>query len=97
MQKSLKISALAIVAAGSLIAGSALAEIKIGVAGPHTGPYAAFGMQLWKGAAQAAKDINAAGGINGERLFWLRATIVANQKKLFLLLTVWQTKTALPL
>ena len=68
MQNRLKISALALVTAGSLVAGSAFADIKIGVAGPHTGPYAAFGMQLWKGAVQAAADINAAGGINGEKI-----------------------------
>ena len=40
--------------------------IKIGVAGPHSGPYAAFGEQLWRGAVQAAEDINQRGGINGK-------------------------------
>ena len=44
------------------------AAIKIGVSGPHTGAYAAFGEQLWRGAQQAIRDINAAGGINGEQL-----------------------------
>ncbi|MEE4464840.1 ABC transporter substrate-binding protein, partial [Azotobacter chroococcum] len=44
----------------------AQADILIGVAGPHTGPNAAFGEQYWRGASQAAADINAAGGINGE-------------------------------
>ena len=48
--------------------GSAWADIKVGVAGPLTGPNAAFGAQLQKGAEQAAKDINAAGGINGEKI-----------------------------
>ncbi|MEW9805952.1 branched-chain amino acid ABC transporter substrate-binding protein [Mesorhizobium marinum] len=48
--------------------GSAWAEILIGVAGPITGPNAAFGAQLQKGAEQAAADINAAGGINGEQI-----------------------------
>jgi branched-chain amino acid transport system substrate-binding protein len=48
--------------------GSAYAEILVGVAGPLTGPYAAFGSQLQKGAEQAAADINAAGGINGEQI-----------------------------
>lgn len=42
--------------------------IKIGIAGPHTGAYAAFGEQLWKGALQAIADINGAGGINGAML-----------------------------
>jgi branched-chain amino acid transport system substrate-binding protein len=48
--------------------GSAWADIMIGVAGPITGPNAAFGAQLQKGAEQAAADINAAGGINGEKI-----------------------------
>jgi len=48
--------------------GSAWADILIGVAGPITGPNAAFGAQLQKGAEQAAADINAAGGINGEQI-----------------------------
>ena len=40
----------------------------IGVAGPITGPNAAFGAQLKNGAEQAVADINAAGGINGEKI-----------------------------
>jgi branched-chain amino acid transport system substrate-binding protein len=50
------------------LAGGATAQIKIGVAGPITGPYAATGAQLKNGAEQAAADINAAGGINGQRI-----------------------------
>ena len=42
--------------------------IKMGVAGPLTGPNAAFGAQLKNGAAQAIEDINAAGGINGMKV-----------------------------
>ncbi|MCB9992869.1 MAG: branched-chain amino acid ABC transporter substrate-binding protein [Hyphomicrobiaceae bacterium] len=49
-------------------AGSAHAEVLFGVAGPLTGPNAAFGAQLQKGAEQAAEDINAAGGMNGEMI-----------------------------
>jgi branched-chain amino acid transport system substrate-binding protein len=49
-------------------AGAANAQIKIGVAGPITGPNAAFGAQLKNGVEQAVEDINAAGGINGQRL-----------------------------
>lgn len=44
------------------------ADILIGVAGPITGPNAAFGAQFQKGAEQAAADINAAGGINGQQI-----------------------------
>ena len=50
------------------LAGSASAQIKIGVAGPITGPNAAFGAQLKNGAEQAAADINAKGGINGQKI-----------------------------
>ena len=49
-------------------AGAARADIKIGVAGPITGPNAAFGAQLKFGAEQAAEDINAAGGILGQKI-----------------------------
>ncbi|WP_095202821.1 branched-chain amino acid ABC transporter substrate-binding protein [Mesorhizobium carmichaelinearum] len=51
-----------------LIPATARADILIGVAGPITGPNAAFGAQLQKGAEQAAADINAAGGINGQQI-----------------------------
>src|SRR6476619_4401639 len=59
---------LAIAAAVVLGASSAMAQIKIGVAGPLTGPNAAFGAQLKNGAEQAAADLNAAGGINGQQI-----------------------------
>jgi branched-chain amino acid transport system substrate-binding protein len=66
MRKSL----LSAVAATALMAfsSSAWAEVVIAVAGPITGPNAAFGAQLQKGAEQAAADINAAGGMNGEQI-----------------------------
>lgn len=50
------------------LAQGAAADIKIGVAGPMTGQYASFGQQMKAGAEQAVKDINAAGGVNGEML-----------------------------
>jgi branched-chain amino acid transport system substrate-binding protein len=60
----------AFIAAVALAASalSARADVKIGVAGPITGPNAAFGAQLQKGAEQAAADINAAGGILGQKI-----------------------------
>ncbi|WP_442581307.1 branched-chain amino acid ABC transporter substrate-binding protein [Mesorhizobium sp. ASY16-5R] len=66
----MKKSLLSAVALTALMAfgGSAWADIVIGVGGPITGPNAAFGAQLQKGAEQAAADINAAGGINGEQV-----------------------------
>ncbi len=46
---------------------TALAEepIRIAVAGPITGPVAAFGDQMLRGARAAVEDINAAGGVDG--------------------------------
>ncbi len=55
-------------AAGLAISTAAHAQIKIGVAGPLTGPNAAFGAQLRNGAEMAAADINARGGINGQQI-----------------------------
>jgi branched-chain amino acid transport system substrate-binding protein len=53
---------------GLAFSSAASAQIKIGVAGPITGPNAAFGAQLKNGVEQAVEDINAAGGINGQKL-----------------------------
>jgi len=59
----------AILAAALVAAASgAGAQTKIGVAGPITGPDAAFGAQLRMGVEQAVEDINAAGGILGKKL-----------------------------
>ena len=58
------------IALGAIVAfsGVANAQIKFGVAGPITGPNAAFGAQLKNGTEQAIEDINAAGGINGQKI-----------------------------
>ena len=42
--------------------------IVIATAGPMTGQYATFGVQMRRGAEQAVKDINAAGGVLGKKL-----------------------------
>jgi branched-chain amino acid transport system substrate-binding protein len=52
----------------ALMTGVAQAQIKVGVAGPMTGQYAAFGLQMKLGAEQAVADINAAGGVLGQQL-----------------------------
>lgn len=44
------------------------ADIKFGIAGPFTGPNAAIGAQMQNGAQQAVEDINAAGGILGQKI-----------------------------
>ena len=60
----------------ALIAGAALvgaaaaanADIRISTAGPMTGQYASFGEQMRRGAEKAVADINAAGGVLGQKL-----------------------------
>jgi branched-chain amino acid transport system substrate-binding protein len=52
----------------ALLCGVAHAEILVGVAGPLSGQYAAFGNEIKTGAEAAAAVINASGGINGEQL-----------------------------
>ena len=55
-------------AAALAFSGAASAQIKFGVAGPITGPNAAFGAQLVNGTQQAVDDINKAGGILGQKI-----------------------------
>jgi branched-chain amino acid transport system substrate-binding protein len=55
-------------AAMALSAGAAQAEIKISTAGPMTGQYASFGEQMQRGAEMAVKDLNAKGGVLGQKL-----------------------------
>src|SRR5690606_23272527 len=66
MKKSV-LSALA-VAASLGFAGTAWADVTFAVGAPLTGPNAAFGAQIQKGAEKAIADINAAGGMNGEQI-----------------------------
>ncbi len=56
------------VAAMLVLSGSAYADVLIGIGAPLTGPNAAFGAQIQKGAELALEQINAAGGINGEKI-----------------------------
>lgn len=65
--KHLWLSGLVLVA-GVAVAGTAQADIKVGVVGPVTGPNAAFGAQLQKGTQQAVDDINAKGGVLGQKM-----------------------------
>lgn len=56
---------------GCLILGTALparADIKVGFSAPLSGPLAAIGEQLRVGTQQAVDDLNAAGGVLGDRL-----------------------------
>ena len=50
------------------LSGAARADIVFGVALPRTGPTAATGDQILAGVTAAARDVNQAGGINGQKL-----------------------------
>lgn len=52
----------------SLTAAPALADVKMVLVGPMTGQFATFWDQLQRGAATAVAEVNAAGGIGGQKL-----------------------------
>ncbi|MFG7479554.1 ABC transporter substrate-binding protein, partial [Enterobacter hormaechei] len=52
----------------ALAFGTAQADIKVAVVGAMSGPVAQYGDQEFTGAEQAVADINAKGGIKGEKL-----------------------------
>ena len=66
--RSLTALLLGATAALAVSGGGALADVAIATAGPMTGQYAVFGEQMKRGAEMAVKDINAKGGVNGEKL-----------------------------
>jgi branched-chain amino acid transport system substrate-binding protein len=59
---------LSIVLAAALSSRSAAAELLIGVAGPMTGPQSWFGEQYLRAAELAIEDLNAKGGVLGQRV-----------------------------
>ncbi|KZD10016.1 branched-chain amino acid ABC transporter substrate-binding protein [Oceanibaculum pacificum] len=64
-----KLSSLIVAAAAlTMIGGQARADIAVATAGPMTGQYASFGAQMKAGAEMAVADINAAGGVLGQKL-----------------------------
>jgi branched-chain amino acid transport system substrate-binding protein len=65
MMKRLLVLALALAAVTSV---PARADIAIAVAGPMTGSNAAFGEQFRRGAERAVADLNAKGGVLGQKL-----------------------------
>src|SRR5258707_15344806 len=69
------------VATVALAAVPAFAEIKIGAAGPMTGSDAVFGEQMKRGAQMAVDEINAAGGVNGQKLELLIGDYLFNRKQ----------------
>ena len=57
-----------LLAFGAVVATPAAADIRIAVAGPMKGQFAAFGEEMRIGAERAVADLNAASGVNGETL-----------------------------
>ena len=64
-----------------LLALPAHADITIGLVGPFTGKQAMFGEQLRRGAETAVNDINAAGGVLGQKLVLKRADDACDPKQ----------------
>jgi branched-chain amino acid transport system substrate-binding protein len=60
-------SVVSVIAAAALWTASARAEIRIGVAGPMTGAYAWFGEQYQRATGLAVEDLNARGGVLGQK------------------------------
>ncbi|WP_339071220.1 branched-chain amino acid ABC transporter substrate-binding protein [Pseudomonas idahonensis] len=65
----------------SSLAAYADQEIRIGVAGPFTGSYSRLGAQVWNGTNAAAKQINAAGGINGKLIVLVKGDDACEPKQ----------------
>ena len=63
------------------LAGSAEAQVRFGVGGPITGPNAATGAQMKNGVEQAAADINATGGILGQKITFEYGDDVSDPKQ----------------
>ncbi len=59
---------LAALTAVGLFAGVASAQVKVALNGPITGQLASFGEQMKRGAEMAIADLNAKGGVNGQKL-----------------------------
>lgn len=64
-----------------MTSGYAAAEIKIGIAGPMTGPVAQYGDMQFSGARMAIKQINANGGVMGEELVAVEYDDVCDPKQ----------------
>ena len=69
MKKTFAASAISLAAFSlAAVAGAAHADTLVAIAGPMTGEYASAGEQIRKGAEMAIADINAKGGVLGQKL-----------------------------
>ncbi|WP_404369570.1 branched-chain amino acid ABC transporter substrate-binding protein [Marinobacter sp.] len=64
-----------------MAAGTALADIKVGIAGPKTGPVAQYGDMQFSGARMAIERINADGGVMGVKLDAVEVDDVCDPKQ----------------
>ena len=72
---------LAFVVTPVLASVPAHADVTIGLVGPFTGPLAKGGEQIQRGVEQAVADINAAGGIKGEKIILRKADDACDPKQ----------------
>jgi branched-chain amino acid transport system substrate-binding protein len=63
-----RLSVAIVASIAALCAGSAAADVLIGVAGPMTGKDGWFGAQMERGAELAVEDLNGVGGVLGEQV-----------------------------
>ncbi|WP_454689974.1 ABC transporter substrate-binding protein [Achromobacter aloeverae] len=68
--------ALALGACGVLASAAAHADIKVGALFPFSGALALLGQESFRGLELAVNEVNAAGGINGEKIEILKADAV---------------------
>lgn len=68
LRRTVFVGATALASVLLLAAAPASAQIKIATAGPITGEYASFGKQMKDGAEMAVADMNAKGGVLGQKL-----------------------------
>ena len=64
-----------------MFSASARADLNVAVVGPLTGGYASFGEQMKAGAELAVEDINAAGGVLGQKLNLIAADDACDPKQ----------------
>ena len=64
-----------------LLAATARADVLIGVGAPLSGAQAAVGQQILKGVQLAVEDLNASGGLNGEKILVVSGDDLADPKQ----------------
>lgn len=68
--------AIALGLCGAMASGTAAADIKVGALFPFSGALALLGQESYRGLELAVNEINAAGGINGEKIQIIKADAV---------------------